>query len=224
MLAIFVVVGMLVYQVTRWIYLLYFHPLAEYPGPGLARVTNFWYVYYIKPWANMTLALMGPRRLWSFFKGRQHLVDLDLHARYGKFVRDGPESLLVSDIESFKTIYGFTGKLNKGDFYALASNGKPEDPDIFSARTDSQHKPAKKKLVSAAVNHQVLLVTHRRTKSTYQFAPKHITQYESSITNNVDNFLQSVESHVQCHDGTFNIAPSCERFMFDAGKLPQFVS
>jgi hypothetical protein len=84
-------------------------------------------------------------------QGKQHLVDLDLHARYGGFVRDGPKSLLVSDIGAFKSIYGFAGKVNKGDFYATASNGNPEHPNLFSARTATLHRAVRKKLASTAV-------------------------------------------------------------------------
>ena len=78
-------------------------------------------------------------------------MDLGLHARYGKFVRDGPNSLLVSDVDAFKSIYGFTGKLNKGDFYAVASNGTPEHPNLFAARTEAQHSAVRKRLASTAV-------------------------------------------------------------------------
>lgn len=62
-------------------------------------------------------------------------MDEELYARYGRFVRDGPESFLVSDVEAFKSIYGFAGKLNKGDFYATGSNGTPDHPNLFAART-----------------------------------------------------------------------------------------
>lgn len=146
-------------------------------------------------------------------------MDLDLHMRYGQFVRDGPDSLLVSDIESFKSIYGFKGKLNKGDFYAITSNGKPEEPNLFSARTETAHKAVKKKLVSTAVYHNRFLAqSHDLTKSMCQFAPKHIAQYESSVTDNVEIFLRSLEQCVKAHRGTLNMVPSCERFLFDACK------
>ncbi|RAH75491.1 cytochrome P450 [Aspergillus aculeatinus CBS 121060] len=37
------------YALCRTIYLLYFHPLAKYPGPRLAAVSNLWYAYHCKP-------------------------------------------------------------------------------------------------------------------------------------------------------------------------------
>ena len=84
-------------------------------------------------------------------QGQQHIVDQELTVRYGSFVRDGPESLLVSDVQAFKSIYGFTGKFNKGDFYAAASNGRPGDPNVFAASTETTHRAARKKLVPIAV-------------------------------------------------------------------------
>jgi hypothetical protein len=91
----------------------------------------------------------------SFLKGRQHLVDRTVQERYGDFVRDGPDSLLISDIAAFKTIYGFNGKFGKGDFYAITSNGKPDHPNLFAAPTENQHREIKKKLVASAVSHQL---------------------------------------------------------------------
>lgn len=55
-------------------------------------------------------------------KGHQHLADQEPHDRYGNFVRDGPDSLLVSDIHAFKSVYGFLGKLETRRF--LRSDGK----------------------------------------------------------------------------------------------------
>ena len=66
-------------------------------------------------------------------------------------VRDGPSSLLVSDVEAFKAIYGFASTIEKGDFYTVTSNGKPHDPNVFAARTEALHREAKRNLFSAAV-------------------------------------------------------------------------
>ena len=64
------------------------------------------------------------RTLSSFLSGSQHVVDMQLHKRYGKFVRDGPNSLFISDIDVYKAVYGFTNIVEKGDFYALMSPAK----------------------------------------------------------------------------------------------------
>lgn len=34
------------YTIARCVYLLYFHPLAKYPGPRIAAVSNAWYAYH----------------------------------------------------------------------------------------------------------------------------------------------------------------------------------
>ena len=33
------------YALCRSLYLIYCHPLAKYPGPRIAAVTNVWYAY-----------------------------------------------------------------------------------------------------------------------------------------------------------------------------------
>lgn len=54
-----------------------FHPLAKYPGPVLAKVSRCWFAH---------VAL----------KGKQHLVLVELHNRYGDIVRIGESSKLPS--------------------------------------------------------------------------------------------------------------------------------
>lgn len=159
-------------------YLLLLHPLASYPGPLLAKLTNFW-------------------RVFSFLNGTQYLTDYELHRRYGRFVRDGPNSLLISDVEAFKAIYGFLSTIEKSDFYAVTSNGRPHDPNVFAAKTEILHREAKRKLVSSA------------------FAPKYVAQYEPIMRENVLKFLQRLQDEIEMRGRTINTAPWIERFVFD---------
>jgi hypothetical protein len=45
MIATALLLTLAVGAISRLVYLCYFHPLAQYPGPWLARFTNFWYIY-----------------------------------------------------------------------------------------------------------------------------------------------------------------------------------
>ena len=59
------------------------HPLSGYPGPLLARVSKFWAV-------------------WNTWRGKQHHVVMELHRRYGNYVRIGEQFPL--DLESNRDI------------------------------------------------------------------------------------------------------------------------
>lgn len=47
-----------------------FHPLAKFPGPLLARITNLWLAYVV-------------------YTGKRHVKLAQLHNQYGVFVRTG---------------------------------------------------------------------------------------------------------------------------------------
>ena len=69
------------------VYRLFFHPLASYPGPIAAKATSIY----------MTVLAA---------KGRATYARYDLHQKYGKVVRTGPNELCFSDLASIKDIYG----------------------------------------------------------------------------------------------------------------------
>ena len=165
------------------------------------------------------LLTSGHRRFFSFLRGSQRLVDLQLHERYGSFVRDGPDSLLISDIEAFKAIYGFTNTIQKGDFYIVPSNGKPEDPNVFSARTEVLHREAKKKLVSAAVGFQVKCRTLVPSLRWIQLTPKHVAQYELSITDNIQTYIAKLHGEIKASGGKLDLTSGIERLLFDIGTV-----
>ncbi|KAM5544703.1 hypothetical protein V8D89_001601 [Ganoderma adspersum] len=61
----------LAYRLSPW------HPLASYPGPFLARTTSLWLTYISST-------------------GKRYLILDALHARYGPFLRIGPNSLSIN--------------------------------------------------------------------------------------------------------------------------------
>jgi hypothetical protein len=95
--------------IARILYRYYFHPLALFPGPRLARVTNL-------------------HRLYFAWRRQPHKKHLALHARYGPVVRIGPNALSVSDPQALSTIYAHNSGFHKSKFYEVQqtiSRGRP---------------------------------------------------------------------------------------------------
>lgn len=63
------------------------NPLASVPGPFWAKWSNLWLVYHAR-------------------QGHIHRTMIDVHEKYGKLVRVGPNELSTADIDSLKIIYG----------------------------------------------------------------------------------------------------------------------
>ncbi|KAL2812963.1 cytochrome P450 [Aspergillus granulosus] len=114
------------------IYLLRSHRrLAHIPGPLTASLTNL------------------VRRSWVT-TGRAHVIHTDLHRKYGKVVRVGPNSVFVSDPTAIPLIYRFSEPFQKSEFYdALMPyvHGKPID-DVFATRSEAIHRAMKQPIAA----------------------------------------------------------------------------
>jgi hypothetical protein len=80
----------------------YFAPLSHLPGPWLAGLTRGWFV-------------------WHSLRGKQHLVHLECHRKYGPLWRASPNFVLVNDPQYIQTVY----KWARSDWY-----------DAFTVETD----------------------------------------------------------------------------------------
>ncbi|KAH8822726.1 cytochrome P450 [Flagelloscypha sp. PMI_526] len=73
------IISVFIYRFNPW------HPLAGYPGPFLARGTNFWMVF-------------------KSAGGKRHVLMRNLHRQYGTHVRMGPNLVSIADTDAVKKL------------------------------------------------------------------------------------------------------------------------
>ncbi|KAH8888103.1 cytochrome P450 [Thozetella sp. PMI_491] len=111
-------VGGLVYLIIYVVYQRFFHPLAKYPGPFLASVTDLWQV-------SQFLSLKQPYTL------------TELHEKYGQFVRYGPDKLSVTAEDAIPILYQKGGRMMpKTEFYDAYGS---THPNVFGMRDEAAH-------------------------------------------------------------------------------------
>ncbi|KAI1866811.1 uncharacterized protein JN550_007358 [Neoarthrinium moseri] len=106
------------YLLGRCIYILYLHPLAKFPGPKLAALSDAW-------WA------------WMFTSGRGAQIMLDVHRKYGDVVRIAPNELSFSSVQSYFDIYGHAGSKSRAEGRFL----KTEFYDLGAPRINTVRDP-----------------------------------------------------------------------------------
>lgn len=110
---VLIVVGYMVYQRC-------FHPLAGYPGPFWASLTDLWQV-------GQFLSLKQPYNL------------TELHEKHGPFVRYGPDKLSITAEEIVPLVYQKGGRLMpKTEFYDAYG---AEIPNVFGMRDENVSPP-----------------------------------------------------------------------------------
>lgn len=118
-LALSILTAIFAIFVTKTIYRLFFHPLAQIPGPFLAKITSIWLVFH-----DRTL--------------KRHILDLELHERYGPIVRIAPDNVMLSSPAASKVIYSPKGDYGKSEFYKpLGPDRHTEDRMSLLTETDS---------------------------------------------------------------------------------------
>jgi hypothetical protein len=104
---------------TLIVYVIYqrlFHPLADYPGPFLACLTDLWQVQ-------------------QFLMLRQPYTLTHLHEKYGQFVRYGPDKLSITAEDIIPLVYQKGGRhMPKTEFYDAFGS---KIPNVFGMRDES---------------------------------------------------------------------------------------
>lgn len=112
----FLTLVFIIYLTGYALYQRFLHPLAGYPGPFLASLTDLWQVHQY-------LTLKQP----------YHLTDL--HAKYGPFVRYGPDKLSITTEDAVPLIYQKGAKtMPKTEFYDAYGAAHP---NVFGTRDEA---------------------------------------------------------------------------------------
>lgn len=107
-----------------------FHPLAGYPGPLICKVTKLWTAYLVH-------------------RGDRHRYYLALYAKYGPFVRIGPNQLMIADIDAIPTVMG-PKPFRKGERYGVTSQSST--PRNMINLVDFHEHAARRKLWEPSMN------------------------------------------------------------------------
>ncbi|KAL7948442.1 cytochrome P450 [Trichoderma barbatum] len=83
---------------SNLVYKLVLHPLAKYPGPLIASLSDWYTVYWIA-------------------EGSRHLELDKQHKRYGKFVRFGPNRLSINSAKASRDLHDVNSNTFKADAY-----------------------------------------------------------------------------------------------------------
>lgn len=111
------------------IYQLYFHPLSQYPGPLLGRLTQLYDVYHA-------------------YIGDKHILLYRLHQEYGTVVRFSPNTLSINDPAALKVIYAHGANVQKSVFYKCF-RAAPQAISTLLA-TEKQHHARKRRIMGQA--------------------------------------------------------------------------
>ncbi|KAF2796452.1 cytochrome P450 [Melanomma pulvis-pyrius CBS 109.77] len=117
------------------IYRLTLHPLAKYPGPRLAAITDIYLAVYA-------------------YRGSRHLEYHRCHTVYGPIVRLGPNHLSINSATALKSIYGFRANVQKADFYEAFPANK-STVNVHSS-IDKQQHARKRRVLSHAFSDQAI--------------------------------------------------------------------
>lgn len=172
----------------RSVYSLYFHPLAAYPGPWLARSGLFF--------------------SWTQAQGikRNTLWSLDAaHKKYGKWVRIGYNELSTLDGAAISVLYGTSTRWRKAGFYSLFRSPALGD-NLVSPGTHAPGLRMTLRLTHTLDTHQPVYVLSQfsatdphvhstlRRMSASAYTMTSLLRLERGVQRQVNNLLTSLSS------------------------------
>ncbi|ETW79556.1 cytochrome P450 monooxygenase 23 [Heterobasidion irregulare TC 32-1] len=109
------------------------HPLYRFPGPLIHKITSLQTAYIV-------------------YSGRRHLIVAGLHARYGKYVRIGPNTLSINSHVAVSPIYASTVPMDKSRAYQF---GDAKGKGLFFMRKVEEHNGRRRQWAGAFSVHSL---------------------------------------------------------------------
>ncbi|PWN96219.1 putative benzoate 4-monooxygenase cytochrome P450 [Tilletiopsis washingtonensis] len=100
----------------------------SYPGPLLAKFSDFWLVRQAQ-------------------KGKRFVVVHELHQKHGKFVRLAPNHISIADHRALNAVYGHGTGTMKSEYYDAFVPPRPAVRGVFNTR-DRQEHSRKRRIVA----------------------------------------------------------------------------
>ncbi|OJZ87745.1 hypothetical protein ASPFODRAFT_131283 [Aspergillus luchuensis CBS 106.47] len=120
------------------LYRLVIHPLGSFPGPWLARVSDLWLVSQMK-------------------NNNKHVKLVELHEKYGPYVRIGPSTLSVIDPQAVNNIHGPASRCLKSGWYDHSYPNK----SLQTSRDPAEHQQRRRLWSTAFGSKQLRGYEHR---------------------------------------------------------------
>ncbi|KUJ20673.1 cytochrome P450 [Mollisia scopiformis] len=198
---LFILSGLLVtaYLATLVIYRVFFHPLAKYPGPFIAKVTDLYSVYHA-------------------WKADRHIDFQRCHQKYGNVFRYGPNRLSFNTQTALQTINSAKANTRKADFYKSLIT--PTGPSILSAISDDVHA-RKKRVLSQCFSDRAMKSAEDYTLfHIRKFCEKLATSTEAVDMSKWTTYLTGDVLGELCFGSSFNMLTETKnRFLMDLINL-----
>ncbi|KAJ4988549.1 cytochrome p450 [Stagonosporopsis vannaccii] len=148
----------------------YCHGINHIPGPFLAAYSDYW-------------------RFFLVWGRRPELTHVKLHAKYGEFVRIGPKTVLVSNWNAVRKIYGLNSGYIKSGFYPVQQNiakGKPL-LSLFNTTDEQFHSKLRRSVANA-------------------YSMSTLVQFEPLVDSTIDAFITQINKRFADKAGPAGVA------------------
>lgn len=132
------------------------------------------------------------------YSGKRYLVIKDLHRKYGKFVRTGPNTLSINSIKAVAPLYSSSTSFNKSKAYIP---GGVQGHGLFFIQDREEHNVRKKHWAPA-------------------FTPSALASYKPAIEKRVDQLIEVLPKRAKGPYGTIDFVEMSAHWSYDVmGEL-----